>query len=174
MPVLLSPKRTLHVLTIRMVQTRRSSALNGVDAHNNKLDRPEPPSKKVKVSSLNSVTRHTPELWFIPVTHWLRIQVYYQSRAYVRRVLQITTCINVKCQNFGIALTVLGKLEHMLSTAEESGKCCCYDRVSHIDMSESSSLLTRFFRANSFAFSLSKWTSVSLTPESVNVLCIRV
>ena len=96
MPVLLSPKRTLHVLTIRMVQTRRSSALNGVDAHNKKLDRPEPPSKKVKVSSLNSVTRHTPELWFIPVTHCLRIQVYYQSWAYVRRVLQITTCINVK------------------------------------------------------------------------------
>ena len=45
--VLSSLKGSLPVL--RMVQTRRSSALNDVDA-DNKSDRPEPPSKKVKVS----------------------------------------------------------------------------------------------------------------------------
>lgn len=53
--VLSSSKSTLPVL--RMVQTRKSSALNDVDA-DSKSDRPEPPSKRVKVPKDSG----TPEL----------------------------------------------------------------------------------------------------------------
>ena len=62
-------KRTQSVLSspksppmLKMIQTRRSSALNGVDA-DDKLDRSEPPSKKVKVTKDSG----TPESRFITV-----------------------------------------------------------------------------------------------------------
>ena len=100
--VLSSPKfRTV----FRMVQTRRSSALNGVDT-DNKSDRPEPPSKQVKVSK-GSVRQNSYGEFIISI-----MQEPSSNSPHSLMPLQMKP-------RFEIALTVLGKLEHMYHGLED-------------------------------------------------------
>ena len=105
--LLSSPRRILPVL--RMVQTRRSSALNDLDA-DSKSDRPEPPSKKVKVSKDSGTPEYrvTANLLSIPCKTQPPIHNMHQRHRPKVRIKP----------HFEIALTVLGKLEHMYHRLE--------------------------------------------------------
>ena len=129
--LLSSPHRT--ILVQRMVQTRKSSALNEIHA---KSDEPGPPSKKVKLSGSG-----------MPDRDFMLFPAQYYARHYI---LQVITYIDAGDRSFRCNHISRARWESLESwstriSSWRSGKCshkCCYHRVSNAKMVLESNLLT--------------------------------